>query len=144
MKPSLRECKEDDIEADHIMKTTPEFRNFVSKKLSAYLEEEIEDIKVDDAGKCVNGVVDPGVRLLAKSRSKLNKTTLRGDDDVVQQKRPKLLKKSEKSMAYYIHGPICHIEVGENKRPTSLLRKELSWEGKNSREPWRELQGCSQ
>ena len=94
MKPSLRECKEDDIEADHIMKTTPEFRNFVSKKLSAYLEEEIEDIKVDDAGKCVNGVVDPGVRLLAKSRSKLNKTTLKGDE-VIQQKRPKLLKNAE-------------------------------------------------
>ena len=96
-KPSLRECKEDDIEADHIMKTTPEFRNFVSKKLSAYLEEEIEDIDVGDSGKCVNGVADPGVRLLAKSRSKLNKSTLKGDDEVIQQKRPKLLKKSEKS-----------------------------------------------
>merc|ERR1719466_632153 len=88
-KKSLREDA-DDAEPEHIMRTTPEFRNFVSKKLDAYLDKEIEDLQVSDVTS--NGIAadDPGVRLLLKSRTRLNSSTF----DV--QEEPKVKKRSKR------------------------------------------------
>merc|ERR1712168_182535 len=87
-KKSLREDAEN-AEPEHIMRTTPEFRNFVSKKLDAYLDKEIEDFKVSSGTSNGSVVDDPGVRLLLKSRTRLNSSTFDVEEEPKVKRRSK-------------------------------------------------------